>query len=156
MKISKRVLRVVTTAIVAVNCSVAVYGADSDVAFKVNGKAITMGEVEKEQKGEFYEIDKRKYDIIERMANEKYLADFWAKKAEEGKTSVEAARQTYLDKNVKVSNSEVSAMIEKYKDNAQFKGLAKEEQQKQVRDFLKDRASRGVEAEIMARYTSME
>jgi protein-disulfide isomerase len=126
-------------------------GGDSDAAFKVNGKTVTMGEVEKEQKGEFYEIDKRKYDIIERMAHERYLNDFWAKKATESKTSSDAARKAYIDKNVKVSDSEVNSMVEKYKDNAQFKALSKEDQSKQVRDFLKDRASRQIESDIIAK-----
>ena len=123
--------------------------AESDPAFKVNGKVVTMGEVEKEQKGEFYELDKRKFDMIERMANERYLTSFWEKKAAESKTSLEAARKAHLEKNVKVSSSEVKSMVEKYKDNAQFKGLSKEDQERQVRDFLKDRGGRGVEAEIL-------
>lgn len=125
------------------------FAADAEPAFKVNGKVVTLGEVEKEQKGEFYELDKRKYDIIERMAHERYLSSFWEKKAAEGKTSVDGARKAYLEKNVKVSNSEVKQMIEKYKDNAQFKTLSSEEQGRQVRDFLKDRGARGVESDII-------
>lgn len=125
------------------------FSADSDPAFKVNGKTFTMGDVDKEQKGEFYEIEKRKFDIVERMAHEQYLKDFWAKKATEGKTSAEAARKAYVEKNVTVSNSEVKAMIEKYKDNPQFNKFSKEDQDKQVRDFLKDRGSRTVEQEII-------
>ncbi len=149
MKISSAVFFM--TSVASMHVGSLLMAAPTDPAFKVNGQVVTMGDVEKEQKGEFYEIDKRKYDIVERMAHERYLADFWSKKAAEGKTSVEAARKTYLDKNVKVSNSEVTSMVEKYKDNAQFKGLPKEEQQRQVRDFLKDRGARTVEGEIVAK-----
>jgi protein-disulfide isomerase len=147
---NRKIGNFLTLAICAIS-SGALLSAPSDSAFKVNGKVVTMGEVEQEQKGEFYEIDKRKFDIVERMAHERYLAEFWSKKAAEGKTSVEAAKQTYFDKNVKVSNSEVNDMISKYKDNPQFKVLSKDDQQKQVREFLKANGARKSEGEIIAK-----
>jgi protein-disulfide isomerase len=143
------IARLVLGLFVSTMGSVVAVAGDQDPAFKVNGKVITMGEVEKEQRGEFYDIEKRKYDIIERMANERYLSEFWAKKAADDKTSTEQARKTYMEKNVKVSSSEVKSMMEKYKDNAQFKAMAKDEQERQIRDFLKSRASSSVESEII-------
>lgn len=145
----KKMISGMAIAVGAMLLNNAAHAADSDPAFKVNGKVVTLGEVDKEQKGEFYEIEKRKYDIIERMAHERYLSEFWAKKATESKKSSEAARKDYVDKHVKVSNSEVKAMIEKYKDNPQFTKFSKDEQDKQVRDYLKDRGARNVEFEII-------
>jgi protein-disulfide isomerase len=127
----------------------AAFAGPQDPAFKVNGKVVTVGEVENEQKGEFYELEKRKFDIIERMAQERFLNEFWAKKAADGKTSVEAARKTHMDKNVKVSNSEVKSMIDKYKDNPQFKALSKDEQERQVKEFIRQRATGAEEASIV-------
>ena len=118
-------------------------------AFKVYGKSVSMDDVSKEQKGEFYEIEKRKYDIVEHMAHERYLKEFWEKKAAESNTSVEGARKAYFDKNVKIASGEVKAMIDKYKSNEQFAKFSKEEQERQITDFLKDRASRNVEFEII-------
>jgi len=40
-------------------------------------------------------------------------------------------------------------MVEKYKDNAQFKALSKDEQERQVKEFLKDRGARSVESDII-------
>jgi len=125
------------------------FAAGGDPAFKVNGKVFTMDEVVAEQKGEFYELEKRKYDVIERMAHEKFLNSFWEMKAKEGKTSQEAARKAYFDKVVKVSNSEVKAMIDKYKDHAEFKALSKENQEKQVKEFLKTNGGRKAESDLI-------
>jgi len=124
-------------------------GFAADPAFKVFGTVVTMDEIAKEKQGEFYEIEQKKYELIEGMAQEAYLKAFWEKKATDSKTSVEAARRAYMEKNVKVSEKEVKEMVEKYKDNPQFSRLSKDEQQKQVRDYMRERASRNAELAII-------
>lgn len=121
----------------------------AEPAFKVFGTTVTMDEVAKEKQGDFYEIDKKKYELIESMAFEKYLEKFWEKKAADQKTTVSEARRVYMEKNAKVSESEVRQMVDKYKDNPQFAKFSKDEQQKQVREFLRDRASRNIEMDII-------
>ncbi len=83
------------------------------------------------------------------MAQEAFLKAYWEKKAADGKTSVEAAKRTYMEKNVKLAEKEVKEMVEKYKDNPQFSRLSKEEQQSQVRDYLRARAARNAELGII-------
>jgi protein-disulfide isomerase len=121
----------------------------ADPAFKVFGRVVTMDEVAKEKQGDFYEIEQKKYELIEGVAQEAYLNSYWEKRATEAKTSVEAARRAYMEKNVKVSDREVKEMVDKYKDNPQFSRLPKEEQQKQVREYLREMASRNAERNLI-------
>jgi protein-disulfide isomerase len=59
------------------------------------------------------------------------------------------ARRAYLEKNAKVSDKEVKEMVDKYKDNPQFAKFSKDEQQKQIRDYLRERESRKIEGDIL-------
>ncbi len=124
-------------------------GNAAEPAFKVFGTTVSMDEVAKEKQGDFFEMDRKKFDIVEGMAQSQFMQKFWEKKATEAKVSVEEARRTYMSKNVKISDKEVKEMADKHKDNPQFAKFNKEEQQKQVRDYLTDRASRTVEADII-------
>ena len=141
-----------TTMKLCLGFAVAVFAGNAlaaEPAFKVFGTTVSMDEVAKDKQGDFYEIEKKKFDLIEGMAHERYLQAFWEKKATDSKTSVAEARRVYVEKNTKISDSEVKQMVEKYKDNPQFAKFSKDEQQKQVRDYLRDRASRNVEMDIV-------
>jgi protein-disulfide isomerase len=121
----------------------------ADPAFKVYGTNVSMDEVSKEKQGDFYEIERKKFDLVESMAHERYLQKFWERNATASKTSVAEARRAYMEKNAKVSEKEVKDMVEKYKSNPQFAKFSKDEQLKQVRDFMRDRASRTVEMDLI-------
>jgi protein-disulfide isomerase len=123
--------------------------AAGEPAFKVFDRVVTMDQVSKEKQGEFYEIEQKKYELIDGMASEAYLRAYWEKKATDAKTSVEAARKAYMDKNVKVSDKEVKDIVEKYKDNPQFSRLGKDEQQRQVREFLRENGMRNAERNLL-------
>ena len=121
----------------------------AEPAFKVYGTTVSMDEVAKDKQGDFFEIEKKKYDLVESMAYERFLQAFWEKKATESKVSVAEARRAYIEKNVKVSDKEVKEMVQKYEGNPQFSKFSKDEQQRQVRDFLRDRSSRSTEMDII-------
>ena len=124
-------------------------GFAAEPAFKVFGTTVTMDQVATEKQGEFFEMDRKKFDIVEGMAQSQFMQKFWEKKATDGKVSVEEARRTYMSKIVKISDKEVKEMTEKHKDNPQFAKFSKDEQQKQVRDYLTDRSTRTVEVDIV-------
>jgi protein-disulfide isomerase len=121
----------------------------AEPAYKVFGNTVSMEEVAKEKQGEYYEIEKKKYDIVEEMAQETFLKKYWEKKAADSKASIAEARRLYLEKNVKVNDKEVNEMVEKYKDNPQFSKFSKEDQQKQIRDYIRERESRRIEGDII-------
>lgn len=143
----KKLLVVLGVSFCSILCSNVLWA--SEPAFKVYGKVFSMDDVAKERQGDFFEIEQKKYELIEGMAQEAYLKAYWEKRASDSKTSVEAARRAHMEKNVKVSDKEVKEMVNKYKDNPQFSRLSKDEQQKQVREYLREVASRNVERALI-------
>jgi protein-disulfide isomerase len=123
--------------------------ADQTNAFKINGKKYRVIDIMKEEEASFYEIEKQKYEIIERMAKEKYLEIFFTKLAKDQKKSVQVARKNYMEQNVKISDSEIKNTLKKYKDYPQLKKLSAAEQRVQIRGFLQGSKSQAVIAGII-------
>ena len=112
---------------------------DSDGAFKVAGKVVTMKEIRKTNEGEFFELDKRRYGLIEQAAREKYLEYYWQKLAKDSGKSVAAAKSEYLEKSAKVSADDVKSTLAQFKDHPQLSKMPKADQEKQIKDYLKGR-----------------
>ena len=112
---------------------------DADAAFKVAGKVVTMKEVKKANEGEFFEIEKRRFGLIEQAAREKYLEYFWEKQAKESGKSLAAAKSEFLEKSGKVSADEIKTTLSQFKDHPQLSKMPKAEQEKQVKEYLKSR-----------------
>ncbi len=122
---------------------------DKQPAFKINGKTVGMNEVIESDRGTFFELEQRRYDIVERYAMEKYLEQYWQKKAKDSKTSIEAAKKAHFDKNVKFDDAEVKMYLEKVKEHPQMKKLSAAEQKDQVMRFLRDKEERRLQEEIV-------
>jgi protein-disulfide isomerase len=112
------------------------------VAFKVAGKDTLMEEVLKSDQASFYELEKKKFDLIDRLAKEKYLEHFWQTKAKDTGKSVAEAQKEYETKNLKISDKEVKETLDKFKDHPSLQKLEKAEQERQVREYLGDRSKR--------------
>lgn len=112
---------------------------DKPIAFKIAGKATTIEEVYKQDQASFYDLEKKKFDLIDRIAKEKYLDYFWQQQAKDSGKSVAEAQKAYEDKNLKVSEKELKETLEKFKDHPSLSKLDKKEQEKQVRDYLGQR-----------------
>lgn len=110
-------------------------------AYKIFGKSTSIIEVAKENQGDFFEIERKRYEVIERIAQEKYFEEFWKKMGKDKKTTPEQAKEDFLAKAVKVSESEVKETLARFKDHPQLSKLPAEEQKKQIRDYLKDKAA---------------
>jgi protein-disulfide isomerase len=121
-----------------------VRAADSQPAFKINGKVTTVAEVAKADQSSFFEIEKRRFDLIESTARDQYMEAFWQQKAKESGKSSEEAKRTYFEKNLKLADSEIKDTLAKFKDHPQLKKLGKDEQEKQVRDYLSEKNKREV------------
>ena len=121
-----------------------VLAADKDVAFKIGGKVTTIDQLMKDDQAAFYELEDKKFKLVEQIANDRYLEFFWQQKAKQTNASVEAARRTYLEKNSTISEKETNETLDKFKDHPQLKKLEKPEQLRQVREYLKDKSEREV------------
>ncbi len=113
-------------------------------AFKIGGKVTTIGEVATLDQAAFYEVEKKKFDLIDRIARDKYLEFFWENYAKEQGKSVAEAQKIYEQKNVKISEKEVQETLEKFKDHPSLQKLDKKEQEKQIREYLAERGRREV------------
>jgi protein-disulfide isomerase len=126
-----------------------VVNAEEQAAFKIYGKTTTVQEVMKQDQASFYDLEKKKYELIQNIAREQYLDQFWKNYAKEIGKSVTEAQKIYEDKNVKVSEKEVKETLEKFKDHPSLAKLEKKEQEKQIRDYLAERGKRDVYDQII-------
>lgn len=122
----------------------------AESAFTIYDKTTSLEELEKSEAAQFYELEKKKYELIERIAKTKYLEEFWKKKAAEQKVTAEEAEKNYVEKNVKVSEAEIKATLDRFKDNEQLKQLPVDERKRQVTEYLKDREARTLISSIIS------
>ncbi len=122
----------------------------AEVAYKVDGKAVTTEQLYKENQGQFFEIEKQKYELIKNFAESAYLDAFWEKLAKSQKTTVAKAQATYLEKKVKLKNSEINDALEKFKDHPRLKELSNSARKEQVVEYLKSLKQRDAIDEIIS------
>lgn len=111
-------------------------------AFKIGGKVTTIGEVAAMDQASFYDVEKKKFELIDNIARDQYIKNFWQTYAKEQGKSVADAQKTYEQKNLKISEKEVQETLEKFKDHPSLQKLPKKEQEKQIRDYLAERGRR--------------
>lgn len=116
------------------------FGASSTLhaeqAFKIYGKSYTVEELAKENQGQFFDIETKKYELISNLARDRYLDEFFAKLAEKDKVSVDKAKNDYLTAKTKVSDGEVKDAMEKFKDYPQLKDRSEADKKKMILDYL--------------------
>lgn len=115
---------------------------DKTPAYKIGGKVTTIDDVYKDDQASFYDLEKKKFDLIDRIAKEKYLEFFWQNNAKESGKSVAEAQKAYEAKNLKVSEKEVKETLDKFKDHPSLQKLDKADQDRQIRDYLSERGRR--------------
>ena len=130
-------------------CAPAIGASPESPAYKVNGKVFTVSDAEKKDQSGFYEIEKRKFDRISEAAREEFLDQFWAELSKKKKKTLEKTKEAYMKEHVKVSEKEINELLEKYKDHPQLSKLSKDEQKKQIREYLNARESQKVVEDII-------
>jgi len=124
---------------------------EGTTAYKIFGKATSMLEVAKENQGDFFEIERKKYELVERIAQEKYIDEFWKKLAKDKKTTPEKAKEDYLAKNAKVSDSEIQETLGRFKDHPQLAKLPADEQKRQIKEYLKEKSTGEAMQELLVK-----
>ena len=118
-------------------------------AYRIGGKSTSIEEIYKENQGTFYEMEKKKYDAIEHMAQDKYMEFFWAQEAQKSKVSPQEAEKQYMDKKVKISDAEFQENFNRFKEHPQLKALEKKEQESQIRNYLTEKKKQEVYQQII-------
>jgi protein-disulfide isomerase len=88
--------------------------------------------------------------MIESMAIEAYLNKYWEELAKKKNTSVEQARNQYLEQNASVSEGEIKETLNQFKDHPKLKELDEKERRSQIVDYLKSVKTREVVDTIVA------
>jgi protein-disulfide isomerase len=109
--------------------------------FSINGKVKMVDDIYKENQGQFFELEKKKYELIENLAIEGYLDSYWKEMATKQSKSVEQAREEFLENRSKVSDNEIKDNLEKFKDHPKLKELSEAERKQQVVAYLKSMKS---------------
>ncbi|MBC7660349.1 MAG: thioredoxin domain-containing protein [Chitinophagaceae bacterium] len=122
----------------------------AEQAFKIYGKAYTVEELSKENQGQFFDVESKKFELISNLARDRYLEAFFAKLAEKDKVSVEKAKTDYLDAKTKVSDSDVKENLEKFKDYPQLKDRSDVDKKKLILDYLQKTKAQEVFEGIIA------
>jgi protein-disulfide isomerase len=122
----------------------------AEQAFKIYGKAYSVEDLAKENQGQFFDVEVKKYELISNLARDRYLQEFFVKLAEKDKVPVEKARNDYLDAKTKVSDSEVKDSIEKFKDYPQLKDRSEADKKKLIQDYLQKTKAQEVFENIIA------
>lgn len=108
----------------------------AEQAFKIYGKSYSVEDLAKENQGQFFDIETKKYELISNLARDRYLDEYFVKLAEKDKVSVEKAKSNYLDAKTKVSDGEVKDSMEKFKDYPQLKDRSDADKKKMILDYL--------------------
>lgn len=108
----------------------------AEQAFKIYGKSYSVEDLAKENQGQFFDIETKKYELISNLARDRYLDEYFVKLAEKDKVSVEKAKTDYLDAKTKVSDGEVKDAMEKFKDYPQLKDRSDADKKKMILDYL--------------------
>lgn len=142
-------------------CAAAVLLAQSglaqDQAFKINNKSTSVKDLYKEHQSSFFKIEEEKYQLIEQLAYDAYLTQYWQNLAKKTGKSVDASKKEYLSKNATVSEQEIKATMDQFKEHPELKKLSKEEQTSRIKEYLADRKERAaIEAIISAAVKNKE
>ena len=140
---------VVEEALPAINMPVS----SSEKNLVVRGKTYTPDELRgtPENKKKFFEVDKQAHDLIVGIGRELYMKIFWEEVAKKENTTVDKAMQNYVEKNVKVTQSDIDKIMEQIKDQPSFKGMPEKDKLEQVKNYLKSQGTRSLFEEILAR-----
>ncbi|SME87886.1 DsbA family protein [Pseudobacteriovorax antillogorgiicola] len=114
----------------------------AETAFKINGKSVSVKELYKDNQDKFYELEKQKFELIERLAQQKYLDAYWEELAKKKGVSSEQAQKDYLDSKTKVTESDIKSTLGKFKDHPQLKELSDAEKKRQITDYLQSMKTR--------------
>jgi len=120
--------------------------------FKINGRTIRYSEIYQKDPVNLYEIDKKKHEIIKKIAKKYYLEEFWKKKALKNKTTPAQARKNYIKLNGTITKSKVDEILNLAEESLKRKqdplgiaGFSGEQRREIIRNYLKSQI--GVELE---------
>ena len=111
-------------------------------AFTINGVTTTIEQVAAKEKAAFYEVEKRRYELIERLARQRYLEFFWQQRAAKSKKSIAQEQKDYFDKNINITKKQIEDTVKQFKDHPQLSKLDEDKRNAEIKKFLQDNEER--------------
>ncbi|MBF0440760.1 MAG: thioredoxin domain-containing protein [Oligoflexales bacterium] len=105
-------------------------------AYKIGNENISYEKLYNQNKEKLFEIEKKKYELIEKIAKEKYLEYYWREMGKEKKISVEKAKSDYLANQNKYSEKDVSELYDRYRNHPKLRDLSDDDKRKQIVEYL--------------------
>ena len=111
------------------------------VAYEINGKKFSLDDVVKNNMGSFYELEKKKADMIQDLAQAAFLDDFFGDLSKKENKSKDEVQKAYVAANVKVSDEEVAATLQRVGNHPNLASMTDDQKKKTVRDYLEQTKS---------------
>ena len=109
---------------------------DFSQAFKIDERTTTYEQAYESDQGNFFKLEKQKYELLERLAKDRYLEYFWHEMASKNNKGEEQVRSEYIAKQIIIDNVEVQKFIDKYKEHPKLKDLNEKEKNRYAIEYL--------------------
>lgn len=113
-----------------------------ETAFKINGKAVSVQEIYKDNQDKFYDLESKKFELIEELAQQEFLQQYWSSMAQKKGTSPAKAQADYMASRTKISDSDMKAALEQFGSHPQLKDLSDQARRSQITDYLQSMKTR--------------
>jgi protein-disulfide isomerase len=135
---SKLVATIAGLTVILLGCDklIKTNGSSSGVAYEINGKKVTVEEIQKTNPGTFYEVEKRKAEMIHDLAQTAYLDNYFTELGKKDNKNKDEAQKAYIAQNVKVSDEEMNATLQRVANHPNLASMSDEEKKKAVRNYL--------------------
>ena len=117
--------------------------------FKVEGKTYSEEELFNKYNGQLFEVEQQRFRAYTGLANQVYLDNYWEAQGKKKKISAEKARESFLAKKAKVSQSEINRALKQFGSSPQLKTKSKAEKTKMIKEFLSQQAKASAEADLL-------
>lgn len=118
-------------------------------AFRIGRDETNIDDLMQQRAREFYDIELKRQQIVERLAREQYLESFWRRLAEREHLSAEEARKKYLGTRLRLNEAEIQATIERFKGQPRFQELKESERRAHATEYLEGVRSRELIEQIV-------
>ena len=119
-------------------------------AYRIGKDEVAIDDLIATHTADFYDLEKKRYELVEKLAKEGFLEQFWAKLAERDHISVAEAREKYLKAHVHVSDAEIQETLERFKGHPRMHELKEVDRRVQATEYLKATKSRETIEQIIA------
>ena len=119
-------------------------------AFRIGKDEISLDQLMLNHSSDFYEIEQKKFDLVEKLAQETYLSQYWSRLAEKGNVSAEQARQKYLRDRISLTEPEIQGAIQRLRRHPNIEALKESDRRARAVEYLESVKSREIIRQLLS------